>query len=276
MVEVILGGEAVAAGVVTRHQLRTSYRVVYRGVYAANGRELTLRDRAIAAWLATRRKGVVAGVAASALHGASWVDPAQPIEVAGVKCRPQDGLVPRTERIADDEVTRVFGLPVTTVARTAFDVARHLDRPAALARLDAMMWAQPFGVDDVRALAKRYFRAPGSRQLRELLTLVDGGAGSPWQSRTRLRLIDGGFPRPQTQIPVLAGGQPVDHLAIGWPEYRVAVEHGIKDVARQRMLEALGWLVIRIAGEDRPQDWLPKVEAALANRGCFVEITQAA
>lgn len=276
MVEIVLGGEAVAAGLVTRHRLRTSYRLVYRGVYAANGGDLTLRDRAIAAWLATRRKGVIAGVAASALHGASWVGPTQPIEVAGVKCGPQDGLVPRTERIAGDETALVSGLPVTSIARTAYDVARHLDRPCALARLDAMMWARPFPLDDVRALAKRYPRAPGSRQLRELLPLVDGGAASPWQSATRLRLIDAGFPRPQTQIPVLAGAQPVDYLAIGWPEYGVAVECGPKDVARQRMMEALSWLVIRVAADDRPRDWLPRIEAALASRGCFVEVTRAA
>jgi hypothetical protein len=276
MVEVILGGEAVAAGVVTRHSLRTSYRLVYRGVYAANGGELTLRDRAIAAWLATRRKGVIAGVAASALHGASWVDATQPIEVAGVKCTPQDGLVPRTERIADDETTLLSGLPVTTVARTAFDVARHLDRPCALARLDAMMWARPFSVDDVRELAKRYPRAPGSRQLRELLPLVDGGAASPWQSRNRLALVDAGFPRPQTQVAVLVGAQPVAYLDIAWPEHRVAVEHGPKDVARQRMLEALGWLVMRVDTHDRSERWLPAVESALASRGCFVEVNHLA
>lgn len=179
MVEVILGGEAVAAGIVTRHRLRSSYRLVYRGVYAATGGELTLRDRSIAAWLATRRKGVIAGVAASALHGASWVDATQPIEVAGVTCAPQDGLVPRSERVAADEITVLLGLPVTTVTRTAFDVARHLDRASALARLDAMMWAQAFSLDEVGQLAKRYPRAPGSRQLGELLPLVDGGAASP-------------------------------------------------------------------------------------------------
>ena len=270
MVEVILGGEAVAAGIVTRHRLRSSYRLVYRGVYAADGGELTLRDRAIAAWLATRRKGVIAGVAASALHGAFWVDSTQPIEVAGVKCAPQDGLVSRTERIADDEVTLVSGLPVTTLARTAFDLARHLDRATALTRLDAMMWAQPFSVEDVGTLATRYPRAPGSGQLRELLGLVDGGAASPRESRSRLQLVDAGFPHPQTQVPVLVGAQPVTYLPIGWPEYRVGVDCGPNDTARQRMLEALGWLVTH-ADEDRPERWLPSVEAALASRGCFVE-----
>jgi hypothetical protein len=276
MVEVILGGEAVAAGRVTRHRLRTSYRPVYRGVYASKDGELPLRDRAIAAWLATRRRGVIAGVAASALHGASWVGPAQPVEVAGVKCGAQKGLVPRAERIADDEITRVRGLPVTTRARTAYDLARHLARPYALARLDALMWSEPFSLDEVLALAKRYPRAPGSRQLRELLPLVDGGAAAPWESWIRLALLDAGFPRPQTQVPVLAGPRPVAYLDIAWPEYQVAVMYGSEDVARQRMLESLGWIVVTVSEADWPQEWLPRMEAALAPRGCFVDITLAA
>ena len=151
----------------------------------AKDADLSLRDRAIAAWLASGRKGVVAGVAASALHGAPWVDPDVPIELVGVKIRPQDGLIPRTERIADDEITRASGLPVTTRVRTAFDLGRHLERPEALARLDALMWNQAvLDRRGVLALADRYPRARGLRQLRELLPLVDGGAESPRESRT--------------------------------------------------------------------------------------------
>lgn len=275
MVEVIIGGEAVAAGWVTRHGLRTSYRKVFRGVYAANGGELTLRDRAIAAWLATRRKGVIAGQTAAALHGARWVDVSQPVEVAGASCRPQDGLVLRTESIADDEITHMAGLPVTSRVRTAYDVGRHLARGDALARLDALMWDRSFSVADVSALAQRYPRAPGSRQLRELLSLVDGGAATPQESRVRLALIDAGCPRPQTQLPVLVGAQPVACLDIGWPEYRVAVICGTQDVARQRMLESLGWIAVPVGAEDDPEDWFPVVESALAARDCFVELNAA-
>ena len=140
MGKVILGGEAVKAGVVTRHELQRSYATLYRGVYVRRGAEVTLRDRTIGAWLATGRRGVVAGVAASALHGAPWVDAEQPVEISGVKCLPQPGLVPRAEQIADHETTHRAGLPVTTRIRTAYDLGRHLDRTEALARLDALMW----------------------------------------------------------------------------------------------------------------------------------------
>ena len=285
MSEVILGGEAVAAGRVTRHELRRWYTTIFRGVYVPKNAEVSLRDRAIAAWLASGRKGVIAGVVASALHGAPWVDPAHPVELVGVKCRAQTGLVPRTEHIDDGDIVKVSGLPVTTRLRTAFDLGRHLDRPEALARLDALKWNQDFSVDEVITLGERYPRARGIRQLRELLSLVDRGAASPRESRIRLMLLDAGFPRPETQIPVLEGSHVLAFMDMGWPEFQVAVEYDgdhhrkdrhqyVKDIARLRMLEAMGWIVIRVIAEERPAEWLARVEAALASRGCIVEINE--
>jgi len=281
MAEILLGGEAVASGVVTRHQLRRWYTPLFRGVYIQKGVEPSLRDRAIGAWLASRRKAVIAGVAASALHGAPWVDPWAPIELVGVKSEGQDGLIARSERIAADEITRISGLPVTSRVRTAFDLGRHLDRPEALARLDALMWNQRFQIGDVLTLSEKYPRARGIRQLRELLTLVDGGSSSPRESRIRLLLIDAGFPQPETQIAVLRGVTPVAWLDMGWRDFQVAVEYDgdhhrknrrqyVKDIARLRMLEALGWIVVRVIAEDKPRDIIDRVEAALAQRGCFL------
>lgn len=277
MGRVIFGGEAVRAGVVTRHELRRDFTTLFRGVFIHNGGEITLRDRAIGAWLATGRKGVIAGVAASALHGAPWVDPAEPVEVAGLKSLPQEGLIPRAELIRDDEVTRIGGLPVTTRLRTAFDLGRHLDRGAALARLDALMWNQHFDVDDVARLAEHHPRARGVTQLRELLPLVDGGAASPRESTMRLRLHDNGFPRPEAQLPVLVGSRPVAFLDLAWRRYRVAVEYDgdhhrknrrqyVKDIQRLRMLEEMGWIVVRVIAEDDTMEWLARVKAALQSR----------
>ena len=65
--------------------------------------------------------------------------------------------------------------------------------------------------------------APGSRACCDL---VDEGAQSPKETWLRLLLIEAGFPRPQTQIPVLApDGYPRYYLDMGWPEFMVAVEY---------------------------------------------------
>ncbi|TRW88776.1 hypothetical protein FK535_00355 [Mycolicibacterium sp. 018/SC-01/001] len=279
MNRVILGGEAVRAGVATRHELRRDYTKLHRGVFVRGGGEISVKDRAIGAWLATGRRGVIAGVSASALHGAPWVDARCPIEVTGVKGRPQDGLLLRTERLAADEITRVGGLPVTSRVRTAFDLGRHLERTEALARLDALMWNQRFDIEAVAALTQRYPRVRGIAQLRELLPLVDGGAASPRESALRLALHDNGFPRPETQYPVLDGTRPVAFLDLAYVEYGVAVEYDgdhhrkdrttyVKDIARLRMLEQRGWIVVRVIAEDQPAAWLSRVAAALRARGC--------
>ncbi len=281
MNRVILGGEAVRAGVATRHELRRDYTKLYRGVFVRNGGEVSLKDRAIGAWLATGRHGVIAGVTASALHGASWVDAQRPIEVTGANGRPQDGLLLRTESLVPDEITRVGGLPVTTRVRTAFDLGRHLERTDALARLDALMWNQRFEPDEVAELAARHPRSRGLRQLRELLPLVDGGAASPRESVIRLMLHDNGFPRPETQFPVLDCSRPVAFLDLAYPDYGVAVEYDgdhhrtdrqtyVKDIARLRMLEQRDWIVIRVIAEDRPGAWLSRVATALRERGCLL------
>lgn len=279
MDRVILGGEAVRAGVATRHELARDYTRLYRGVFVRNGIEVTLRDRAIGAWLATGRKGVISGRTAAALHGAPLVDLTIPIELTGAKGRSQEGLILRNESLAPDEVTRRSGLPVSTRVRTAFDLGRHLERPEALARLDALMWNQRYAIDDVLALAERHPRARGVTQLRELLPFVDGGAASPRESALRLALIDSGFPKPETQIPVFAGTRPIAFLDMGWEEYGVAVEYDgdhhrkdrrqyVKDIKRLRMLEERGWSVVRVIAEDMPAAWLRRVADALRRKGC--------
>lgn len=284
MAEVILGGEAVRAGVVTRHELARWYTTLFRGVYVAKGEQLSLRDRAIGAWLATGRKGAIAGLAAAALHGAPWIDAETPIEVAGVHRRPQPGLVTRRDVLAGDEIVWRSGLPVTSRVRTAFDLGRLLSRAEALARLDALMWNQHFSIKEVSDLIDRQPRVRGVGQLQDLLPLIDGGAASPRESRIRLWLLDCGFPRPETQIPVLEGSRPVAFLDMGWEKYGVAVEYDgdhhrknrkqyVKDIERLRMLEAMGWIVIRVIAEDRPVEWLTRVQTALASRGCHLDIS---
>ncbi|OBI83004.1 DUF559 domain-containing protein [Mycobacterium sp. E740] len=283
MTEIFIGSEAVAAGRVSRHELKRWYRPVFRGVYAPNGVELSIRDRAIAAWLASRRRGVIAGVAASALHGAPWVDPSQPIELVDVRIRAQPGLIPRGDFITDDEITTIGGLPVTSRVRTAFDMGRRLHRTEALARLDALMWNQRYDVDQVAQLGRRHPHATGLARLYELLPLVDGGAASIPESRVRLWLHDAGLPRPETQIPVIVGYRPEAWLDMGWREYKVAVEYDgdhhrknrrqyVKDIGRLRMLESLGWIVVRVIAEDKPRDVIARAEAALVSRGCNLDI----
>jgi hypothetical protein len=278
MAEVFIGSEAVDAGTLTEHQLRRWYQAVFRDIYMPKSAQPSLNDRMLGAWLWSRRRAVVAGAAASALHGAQWVDADTPVELVSKSARPHRGLVVRNETLAADEVTWRRRLPVTTVSRTAYDLGRHLPRGQALERLDARMRATPFSAEDVAVLTKRYRGARGLRQLEELLPLVDGGAASPRETWLRLLLIDAGFPKPTTQIPAVRGWRLVGLLDMGWEEFRVGAEYDgdyhrtdrrrfVKDTTRREEFEDLGWTTIRVVAEHRPDDVIARVNQALARRG---------
>lgn len=276
---VFIGSEAIAAGRLTRHELQRWYRRLYRGIYLSKDATPTLRDRTRAAWLSAGRNGVIAGVAASALHGAQWVDRNVVVELIATDTRTQRGLITRDETLAEGETTEVAGLPVTTSARTAYDLGRRLPRGAALARLDALARATPFSTQDVLLIAKHHRGARGLRRLRAVLPLVDAGAASPRETWLRLLLIDAGLPTPATQIPVCDRSYaPFAYLDMGWDRYRVAAEYDgdqhrthrqqyVQDQRRQRRLESLGWINIRVISEDSPAEVVGRVTGALRSRG---------
>jgi hypothetical protein len=278
MGEVFIGSAALAGGAVTRYQLGRWFRPIYPDVYAPKSAGASLSDRTAGAWLWSRRRAIVAGVAASALHGARWVDAGHPVELIWKNARPPAGLVVRNETVAEDGASFVAGLPVTTPARTAFDLGRHLGRGEAVARLDALMRATPFSAEDVMLLAKRYPGARGLRGLRAVLPHVDPGAESPKETWLRLLLIDAGLPIPTTQIPVLDRWRTVALLDMGWEEFGVAAEYDgghhqrdreqyVKDIRRLDRLHGLGWIVVRVVAEDRPADIVERATRAMIARG---------
>ncbi|OBF10203.1 hypothetical protein A5730_07635 [Mycobacterium sp. ACS4054] len=279
MDEVIIGSESVRLGRLSPYQLRTSFRAIYPDVYVPVDVAVSLRTRSIAAWLWSNRRGVVAGLAAAALHGSNWIDDDVPVELVWRNQHAPDGVITRNHRLRPDEITRVAGLWVTTVARTAFDLARQPPFGEAVARLDALMRATPFDVEEVLRLAKAHPGARGLRSLRMILPLVDAGAASPKETWLRLLLIDAGLPAPETQIPVNENWRTVGVLDMGWERYKVAAEYDgdqhrtdrrqyARDHWRIRKLEALGWIVIRVIAEDSPQDVVRRVRDALIRRGC--------
>ena len=195
MGKVFVGSEALAQGALTEYELRRWHRQIFRDVYVPKPLDVSLRNRIEGAWLRSGRQGVVAGVAASALLGAPWVDDDHPIEMIWSNTRPPDGVIARDECIAADEITRVGGIPVTTRERTAFDLGRHLTRNEAVARLDALMWNSTFAIDDVMLLSTRYRGARGLRRLREVAAAdhTDPSRRGAWPPGTDARYGVGGF-----------------------------------------------------------------------------------
>ncbi|OHU94262.1 hypothetical protein BKN37_23590 [Mycobacterium talmoniae] len=273
-----IGSEAVAAGMLQRRQLRSRFQAVLPDVYCLRGLDLTLQQRAMAAWLWSHRQGVVAGLTAAACHGSKWVDDDLPIELIWANARPPHGVRTYDMRLPTAEFGLVDGVAVTTPERTAFDIARRGAVGAAVAQLDALMQATGVKVGDVADLAGRHRGARGLRQLETVLDLADSGAESPKETWLRLLLIRAGFPRPTTQIPVVGPDTGnTYYLDMGWENLMVAVEYDgeqhrldrwqyKKDIVRQEELEKLGWIDIRVVAGDRPAQIIPRVRDARTSR----------
>ncbi|BBX17950.1 hypothetical protein CRI77_22135 [Mycolicibacterium duvalii] len=274
MGEVIVGSDAVSAGILTRGQLRWNYRQLYPDVYIAKDVEPTLAVRARGAWLWSNRRGVITGRAAAAIHGAKWVDAACPIEMLWSNNRPPDGIITRRERIAPGEITYRAGIPVATPARAALDLGRKLRGDNAVAHLDALSNATGVTATEILALAERYKGTNGVRKCRESVDLMDAGAQSPKETWLRLLLIDDGFPRPVTQIPLIDHtGYKFAYLDMGWPELKIAVEYDGEhhrtdteqyrsDARRLRKILAQGWIHIRVITGDRRKEICSRVDDA--------------
>jgi hypothetical protein len=138
MDRVFLGSEAIASGNITRGQLRSRYRAIYPDVYEPKAVKPSLHANTTGAWLWSKRRGVITGRAAAALHGALWFDEAAPVELMWQNCNPPPGIVCRDERFTCDEVVEIDDMAVATIERTAFDLGRHLPRGAAVSHLDAI------------------------------------------------------------------------------------------------------------------------------------------
>lgn len=277
------GGEAVEAGELTARELRRFYTAVYPGVYVPRGVELSPNERSRAAWLWSRRRGVLAGLSASALLGAKWIEPGLPADVIHSNVRTPEKLNAYDEELAAGETRVVAGMRVTTPARTAFDLGKRLPLTEGVQRVDALMNATDVKVVDVEAVIAQHPGVRGLTQLRRTLDLVDGGAESPYESLTRLALIQAGFPRPETQIVVVdEHGVVVARIDLGWRKYLVGVDfegahhwtdpkQRNRDVDRYYALPRLGWDDIRVTSGMLHQQralFLSRVGAALIARGC--------
>ncbi|OBH06856.1 MULTISPECIES: DUF559 domain-containing protein [unclassified Mycobacterium] len=277
-----IGTHAVDAGTFTERELRRSCTRIYRNVYQPRGGALTAKDRAVAAWLWSGKKAVVAENSAAALLGAEWVDPQAPAELISDRKRPPRLIVTRNESLLAGEVTIVNGVPVTAPARTAFDLGRRSGLVPAVIAVDSLARATGLRVEETEPLIDAHRGARGVRQLRQVLALVDAGAESPQETRTRLAIIFAGLPRPQTQIPVHnEWGAALARIDMGWEQWRVGVEYDgaqhwtdprirANDIDRAAELERRGWRIIRVSADllrNRPDIVIARIREALRAGG---------
>ena len=278
-----VGSEALIGRQLPERTLRKSFEQLYPGVYVPRDIECSGRQRAEAAWLWSKRRGVVAGQSAAAMLGAKWVDGRQPAELIHDNRKSPRCLIVRSETLSRDETLRIGAMEVTTPARTAFDVGRHtVQRVQAIQRLDALANATGVKAADVDAVVAAHPGVRGLRRLSRVLPLVDGGAESPQETVARLALIDAGLPAPQTQLEIFGKyGEFIARVDMAYEDVKVAIEydgaqHWTDPAVRQRDIDKgvaladLRWHVIRVSSDllyRRRGTYVHRVSTALHERG---------
>lgn len=284
-----IGSEAVAAGSLTKYELHKGYTRLLRDVYVPDDATVTAAIRAKAAWLWSGRRGVVAGLSAAAVLGSSFVEASAPADLIHTNRYPNAGVHVRTGTVTTKEIVVVDGMAVTTPERTALDIACWYPRDVAVAAIDALAKfdahlrrATVRGVEirigDVLALAQRARGRRDIERARSTLELVDFGAQSPKETWLRLLLIDGGLPRPRTQIEVpIPRSDKFIYLDMGWEDRMIAAEYDGKqhwrrrsqyswDITRHEIAQRQGWFAIRVQAEDDRVDILRRVREVFARR----------
>lgn len=152
---------------------------------------------------------------------------------------------------AEHVVRRQGALDLTTLARTAVDVARDCDRfEGAVAVFDA---ALRMGVprEELRNVHLKSRSWPGARYVGRALDLADGRSANPGESWSRVALIKHGVAPTDLQVPVFDEQGLIGYADFGWPgvlgefdgklKYGIAVDtdpqEAVRIVRREKLRE---------------------------------------
>lgn len=178
---------------------------VQRGVYVApapRSPEAVHRLAAVAAAETSGDRSILSHQSAATMHGLSMLRPdLQRIHTTNGRLTGGWRTSIRQDHVgslAAGEVTTIDGVRVTSLERTATDVARTTRGgfAAALAVFDSTLrlGADPLTMSGALAQTRR-----GVGPARRALTLADGKAENPGESWSRAQMIEAGLPDPRLQ-----------------------------------------------------------------------------
>ncbi len=234
-------------------------QALHREVFAVGHARVSRQGRRIAAVLAYGDGALLSHHSAAALWGlmrprAGAIDVTAPVGRQGIHRR--DGIWIHRGRLHPEDRANCAGIPVTTVARTLFDLAEVVDLKQLESAWEEADRLKLLRLTEVEAVSERGYGRRALRPIRRLLA----EAKAPLTTRSPLEdrfakfclkhLAD--LPAPLTNISIL------DHeVDAYWPGHRLVVEmdswefHSHRaafesDRARDAAMQAAGFRVIRL------------------------------
>jgi hypothetical protein len=253
---------------------------VRRGIYRMAGAPRTWEQELLAACLAAGPEARASFRAAAALHRVEGF-PRTGLELThfGARPSPIDGVVMHETSVFEvGHVTRVDGVPVTSVARTLCDLTAVV-RPWIVERaVDESLRRKIVRLEDITEVADRLAGRGRLRctVMRGILDRrrpgYDPGDSVP-ERRIADLLVRAGLPEPTLQHPAQLGGRRY-RIDLCYPELRIAIEFDSwqfhsgrlsfdEDRARANDLVLLGFVVLHFTSKSSDQAIVDTVRAAI-------------
>jgi very-short-patch-repair endonuclease len=244
------------------------WQEILHDVYRISGAPLTWKGDLLAACWAGGFRAVASGRSAAAMHGL----PGGNRDLIEITCprwrraRHAGLVVHETQALAGVDVTVVDGIPVTTPARTMFDLGGCYGIGMVEYALENALRRGLVTLPELDATLRRLSRRgrPGGPTLRQLVEARTGrrcATESEMETKLLRAIRAAGLPEPVVQYEVWAGGALIGRVDFAYPDAHIAIEYDSdehhsgrrarrRDRARRHELIAAGWLPIDIGPDE--------------------------
>jgi predicted transcriptional regulator of viral defense system len=172
------------------------------------------------------------------------------------------GVVRHTAELPDDQVTKLYGLPVTTAARTVIDIARASTFMEGVVVADSALYERRASKTELRRVLARCTRWRGIAQARSVVDFANSLAESPLESCARVAFRQQNLPPPELQVPIFGqDGRRIGRVDFFWRPYSTVAEadgllkyrgrdDAIKELKRDRLLREAGYEVVHFTWKE--------------------------
>ena len=177
-----------------------------------------------------------------------------------------------------EDVVDWRGLRVSSIARTAADLARYEPRFVVVPIIDGLLTQERCTREELIAVLDRMHRIRYSRRARGMIDESREGAASPRETTTRLGIVAAGLPVPDVNLIIREWDRVMAQGDLGYWRWMIWIEYdgfethrdrrlfGV-DPRKDRWLGGRGWNVMRLPNDDHrdPRAFHEQLAIAIAD-----------
>jgi very-short-patch-repair endonuclease/predicted transcriptional regulator of viral defense system len=168
----------------------------------------------------------------------------------------RSGVISHPADLPDGHLTKHYGVPATTAARTVIDIARTSSFMDGVVVADSALYERYTSKTELKRVLAHCKGWPGAARARDVSDFASGLAESVFESCARVVFRERGLPAPRLQAQIFGqAGTAIARVDFLWPEYGVIAEadgllkydsgqRAIEELARDRLLREAGYEVI--------------------------------